>query len=649
MRNKNRPLLLGIGSFALVTMILSSFFVFHARDSHAANASSNQTARQLTSAGITSFKTAPFGAPKLQQPEISSAVQGLGHASVRPNAGVNRSNAHSSSQGASANSATSATSNAELEKSFNGLNFFQQRYANNGNQYSVEPPDQGLCVGNGYVMESVNDVLNVYNTNGKSLLGVVALNTFYDYQPAIVRSNPPVFGPFVTDPSCYFDKPTQRWFQIVLTIDVDPSTGAFLGSNHLDIAVTQTASPLGEWTIYRLPVQDDGTMGTPNHMCAGGPCLGDYPHLGADANAFFITTNEYPFFGAGFHAAQIYAFSKAELAASAHRVTFVQFDTINTVRRNTNPGFTIWPAITPDHQYDSSRGGTEYFLSSDAAPEANGTGNSTDLITWSVSNTSSLNSSAPALTLSNTTLKVKQYVVPPKSYQKPGNHPLGECLNHTSCSTLLIGGRDPYHEFLPRLDSNDTRMQQVTYANGLLWGSLDTSLTVSGNNEAGIEWFVVKPSVSSTGVSAHLVNNGYLGLANTNLTYPAIGVTTNGQGVMAFTLVGPNNFPSAAYALINASGVGAVHIAAAGLGPDDGFSGYIVFNGGANPPRTRWGDYGAAVADGNSIWIASEYIGQTCTLQQYLTNTPSSPLFTCGMTRAALGNWYTRISQVELA
>ena len=56
---------------------------------------------------------------------------------------------------------------------------------------------------------------------------------------------------------------------------------------------------------------------------------------------------------------------------------------------------------------------------------------------------------------------------------------------------------------------------------------------------------------------------------------------------------------------------------AAGLGPDDGFTSYKAFVG--DPPRTRWGDYGAAVTDGSSIWIASEYIAQTCTLTQYLT------------------------------
>ena len=47
-----------------------------------------------------------------------------------------------------------------------------------------------------------------------------------------------------------------------------------------------------------------------------------------------------------------------------------------------------------------------------------------------------------------------------------------------------------------------------------------------------------------------------------------------------------------------------------GAAPDDGFTSYKSQVG--NPPRTRWGDYGAAAVDGNSIWIASEYIASAC-------------------------------------
>jgi hypothetical protein len=110
---------------------------------------------------------------------------------------------------------------------------------------------------------------------------------------------------------------------------------------------------------------------------------------------------------------------------------------------------------------------------------------------------------------------------------------------------------------------------------------------------------------------------------------------------MAFTVVGDNHYASAGYASLDASiGAGDVHIAAEGVGLDDGFTSYKAQVG--NPPRTRWGDYGAAAVDGKSIWIASEYIAQSCTLAQWL----AAPIGRCGDTRAALGNWSTHISKV---
>ncbi len=120
-----------------------------------------------------------------------------------------------------------------------------------------------------------------------------------------------------------------------------------------------------------------------------------------------------------------------------------------------------------------------------------------------------------------------------------------------------------------------------------------------------------------------------------------------GKGAIAFTVVGEDYYPSAGYVTINANGsVGPIHVAAAGLGPDDGFTSYKAFVG--DPPRTRWGDYGAAVTDGSSIWIASEYIAQTCTYSEYYPSPPSLAGFgSCGGTRTSLANWATRISKLN--
>jgi hypothetical protein len=594
-------------------------------------------------ATTTMHANAPGASVGIVDPEFPAvadgdAADGAGNGDGDGFAIVNRSySGAKAARGVSVKSGAKAKANPQLGTHFEGLNFRQQRVANGGNQFSVEPPDQGLCAGNGYVVESVNDVVRVFHTDGTPATGVVDLNSFYGY-PAAINRTTGVRGPFVTDPSCYFDGAAQRWFQVVLTLDTTPA-GAFTGANHLDIAVSQTGDPTGGWSIYRLPAQDNGTDGTPDHGCSDGFCLGDYPHIGADANGFFVTTNEYSFFGPEFKSAQIYAFSKAALARGDANVLVTQIDTSGL--DNGNPGFTIWPATSTPSQWATGQGGTEYFLSSNAAEEANGTGTSSRLLVWSLTNTASLNSASPAVVLQHASLAVDPYAVPPKANQKAGSIPLGECLNDSACATFLTGAPDP---FAPEpesvLDSNDTRMQQVTYANGKIWGALDTALTINGQSKAGVEYFIAKPSFSTSGNLSATVKDGYLGLAGNNLTYPAIGVTPSGRGVLAFTVAGDDYYPSAGYAGLDAvTGAGDVHIAGPGAGPEDGFSGYRALN---NPLRPRWGDYGAtAVVDG-TVWTASEYIAQTCTLAQY----ESAPFGSCGGTRATLGNWSTHISAV---
>jgi len=132
-----------------------------------------------------------------------------------------------------------------------------------------------------------------------------------------------------------------------------------------------------------------------------------------------------------------------------------------------------------------------------------------------------------------------------------------------------------------------------------------------------------------------------------------------GRGVMAFTDTGDTTDPSAAYAPLDANvGVGAWADVPGGTGAaaDDGFTGYRqqVF---PNPIRTRWGDYGAAAVDGNSVWIASEYIAHTCDYTDwggpfFAGGSGDNLLGTCAGAshgpgvRTALANWSTRISEL---
>jgi hypothetical protein len=102
-------------------------------------------------------------------------------------------------------------------------------------------------------------------------------------------------------------------------------------------------------------------------------------------------------------------------------------------------------------------------------------------------------------------------------------------------------------------------------------------------------------------------------------------INSDGEGVMGFTLSGPDFFPSFAYVLMSTGGAGAnVHLVAPGFAPEDGFSGYPPFGTGV----ASWGDYGFAAVepDGDDVWVAGEYI-------------PNRP-------RTAAANWGTWIERV---
>ncbi len=536
-------------------------------------------------------------------------------------------------------SASTAVDSAVGATSFSGIDHKQQRLdVAGGNQWSLEPPDQALCVGGGFIFEAVNNAVAVYDSSG-ARLALDSLNHFFGYPVEINRTTGEAGAFQTTDPTCLFDPGTGRFFLTILTYKAD-AAGNPLGPNTLDTAVSTTSDPRGTWTISRIDATDDGTGDTPSHPDC--PCIGDYPHIGIDANGYYITTNEYPWFVDGFNGAQIYAMSKTALASGATAVRVEHYDTVR-LGPGGNPGFTVWPAQSPTvAQYDASAGGTEYFMSTNAAEEANGTDRSSTVAVWSLTGTGALSATAGRPALHMAPVPVGEYAVPPPSDQKVGPVPLADCLNVTACAKLVAGTPDRYKESERPLDSLDSRMQQVDYANGLLYAAHGTALDVGSPaaQKAGIAWYIVDPTTADNGnLSATVTHQGRLATASNNLIMPAMGVRSDGSAVIGMTLAGADHYPSAAYVDLTPSGTtSTVHVLAEGVGPEDGFAGYRLFGG-----RPRWGDYGAAAVDSaGNMWMAAEWISQSCTFAQYTAD----PFGQCGGTRTALANWSTRISRV---
>jgi hypothetical protein len=427
---------------------------------------------------------------------------------------------------------------------------------------------------------------------------------FFNGVPAIDRSadaDPDhIFGPFMSDPKCYWDPGTQRFYMVMLELGLDGATGDFNGDSWTDIAVSKDSTASTDpthWWMYQIDERNDGSPDTttgvtgktlPTHP--GCPCLGDQPLIGADANGFFITTNEFSIDGPEFNGAQMYAFDKVGLANGQLRVQ--RFDAVNPPLAE-GVAYSVQPATSPaTGDWSSANHGTEFALS---ALEFTG-GLDNRIATWAFTNTASLTTGTPDVHLSKVVVGSEVYGAPPKVAQKPGPYPLGQALK----------------EKLAFLESNDDRMNQTVYAGNRLWSGVNSAVKgANGPTTTGIAYFVVQPTAptsNAASVTASMANQGYVAVNRDSVFFPSIGVTSGGtKAAMVFTLAGPGSYPSTAFVRLTSGGdvSGPVSVYAAGTKPYDGASAYAAFGGGG---VARWGDYSAAVASGDTIWMAAEWV-----------------------------------------
>ncbi len=457
--------------------------------------------------------------------------------------------------------ATPGTGNTNaLLHNFNGVSSVDSAKVNPAGD--VEPPDQGLCVGNGYVVEPVNEAITIYRPDGTVVKGPEALPVFF--------GEPPVFEPPDTnvqgDVRCYFDPTTNTWFATQLFLTTTLSTN----NSHFDVAVNPTGNPTSGWKVYRFNTTDSQNPGC--------PCFGDQPLFGIDQYNIYISTNEFSILGPEFNGSQIYAISKSQLIAEASKINFVHFANLNIAG---NVAFSIEPAISDDTNVPA-----EYFLDS---LDFSGTFAS-HIGAWAMTNRQCVTSGTCKPTLSSTVLSSETYGFPPSAQT-----PVGFNAFYGENTSGLI-------------QTDDDRMLQVQEINGELWSTLDTALTnVPGQTTtlSGAAWFEVTPSLNGNNIgTTTIANQGYVVANAAFLLYPAVAVQSDGTAAMTMTLTNSTTYPSAAYTTM-ASGqksFGGLKVAAFGAQADIGFSAV----GGPG----RWGDYSAAVPDpsGSGIWMATEYI-----------------------------------------
>ena len=390
---------------------------------------------------------------------------------------------------------------------FDGVSSRDSANTNFGQEF--EPPDQGLCVGNGFVLEMVNSAYSVYDEAGHALAGPFNVNG--PFNEGLTE--------FTSDPRCYYDAADHTWFAIILAIGAGEETSS------LDIAVNTSGDPRTLWTAYKLDTTDTPGHGGKGKEC---PCFGDQPKLGIDASNLYVTTDEFSILGPQFNGDQLYAFALKDLVAGAESVHFAHFSKLKIAGSLAS---SIQPAIT------TGDAAAEYLMNSIDPTETEGE----SVGVWALTGVRAV-AKGGAPKLSSLVLASEAFAIPLPAAQK-GTH--------------------------SKLEAGDDRMQQTQFIGGRLWGELSTSVVPPGERKPhdGAAWFSVEPSLRSGAISPQttIAQQGYVTAPGEDLLYPALQITPSGNGAMTGTLTSSKRFPSAAYTQLTAgSGWGPVLVAAEG-------------------------------------------------------------------------------------
>lgn len=390
------------------------------------------------------------------------------------------------------------------------------------------PPDCTMAVGPQHVLVSVNSSMAIYGKAG----GPPALQrTLTQWFANVVQ------GMTIFDPKALYDQHAGRWVLLAVAVQNEPKN-----SLHL-LSVSNSTNPLGPWRNYRFDAKRNGATVTNNWA--------DYPALGVDNQALYVTSNMFAF-GGGFQYSKIRVIPKAG-PYSGGIAPFFDFV------RMKNPDNTMAFTVQPCHTFGAPQ--VEYLVNS-RFPSGN------SLTLWRITNPT-----AAAPTLTRQQVAVSPYSLPPNAEQKGG---------------------------APQLNTGDVRVLHAVFRGDSLWTAFTTAHSWgSGSNRASIQWCQIRAS------AAQCVQQGVYGAAGFHYFYPAPCPDNNGNMIMVFSRSGPSGFGSILYTGRRSTDpLGALQSSAL---LKAGTAHYVRLDGGG---RNRWGDYAGVAADPVNprlIWFYNEY------------------------------------------
>ena len=476
----------------------------------------------------------------------------------------------------------------------------------------VIPPDTDGAVGTTHIVSASNDRLRIFDRNG-TIVSTVTTNSFWS---GLVLEGGAT--PSITDPRVRYDRFNNRF---IFALVANPQV---LSSATL-IAVTATNDPTGTWFRYAIDADPTAT--------AAGGRWADFPSIGFNKDWIVIQNNLFGFgtSGTGYQGPQILAIDKAAIYAGPGALGAVPTFFEDTATGCVGPvfetqlgcGFTMSPSVTEDNTTpnvylveDWDATAAQLRITKLSGPVA-----------------------APVLTVgTQIPQSVNSWRFNATRIQTSG----GYVPQHQQSAHLVSG---------TRMMANDSRMQNVVFRNGSLWGvhhvMIATTPTAAGvqvgggganpaDNHTAIQWWQMDPSIE-TGLStvptqrariedptADNCHDGANALVLTPpcsnsaanqhgrfFVFPSISVNQNNDVLIGFSQFGALHYPSSAYAY------------RANTDPPNTMREPVVFrpgqsndnlgSGSGATRQNRWGDYSMTQTDplnDTDFWTTQEYTDQ---------------------------------------
>jgi len=402
-------------------------------------------------------------------------------------------------------------------------------------QTGFRPPDCTLAVGPQDVLVAVNVDLAGYRKDGSLRFRWPSMTALFS--PVLPA------GAGLFDPKLAYDHYAQRWIVVVAARRGTPA------GSWLMLAVSQGPDPGGAWWVWALDASVDGS--NPSNNWA------DYPMLGFDTQAIYITTNQFQI-GGGFSYSKLRILNKAEAySGSALR----WWDFWNLRNPDNSLAFTVQSAM----HFRGIGGNPPAYFCNALWPSG------TTLTLWQLNDPLAMwRGGAPNLTRAS--VACRGYDLPPDAEQ-PGT--------------------------TTRLETNDSRLLSAMFqfVGGVqrLWTTHTTKVTWAGESaaRAAVQWYEIDV------VSKTVIQQGVFGATGFYYFFPVLQTDISRNAHLCFSRSSSQEFGS-----LRQTGrrvADAPHTLQGSALVKAGESEYL---GG------RWGDYFGHARDGGDagrVWLYGEF------------------------------------------